>query len=254
MATHLYLSLIPEALIASMLDPEEFGAYYACGMMKKSRGQAMFIEIDPTFRRPEFRIEEALRRCRPHETGAPKSSVYISVYRLAERIPVSAFRQLYLVTNDGRTIGLTQQPALPDADESLHLYQELGPPRPLVVSTLAPLAFYRYMTVSEDNLFTLPALYFADLRLGELAENPEFGDCDDLPYENVDHLRQCLADIKATRAETKIVDRNHSVVFPYRLVHSGFYFGNGADMAFYKMPSKAEQVKQNYNWWRSSQV
>ena len=47
MTVHLYLSLIPEALIASMLTPEEFGAYYAVGSEKKSRGQAIFFEIDP---------------------------------------------------------------------------------------------------------------------------------------------------------------------------------------------------------------
>jgi hypothetical protein len=34
---HLYLSMIPEALIASMLTPEEFGVYYALGTAKKSR-------------------------------------------------------------------------------------------------------------------------------------------------------------------------------------------------------------------------
>ena len=31
MSVHLYLSLIPEALIASMLPPEEFVQYYATG-------------------------------------------------------------------------------------------------------------------------------------------------------------------------------------------------------------------------------
>ncbi len=40
---HLYLSLMPEALIASMLSPEEFGAYYAVGTEKKSSGQAIFL-------------------------------------------------------------------------------------------------------------------------------------------------------------------------------------------------------------------
>jgi len=31
METYLYLSLIPESLIASQLAPEEFGNYYAVG-------------------------------------------------------------------------------------------------------------------------------------------------------------------------------------------------------------------------------
>ncbi len=44
MTVHLYLSMLPEALIASMLSPEEFGIYYAVGSQKKSRGQAIFFE------------------------------------------------------------------------------------------------------------------------------------------------------------------------------------------------------------------
>jgi len=34
MTIHLYLSLSPEALIASMLSPEDFGSYYALGSAK----------------------------------------------------------------------------------------------------------------------------------------------------------------------------------------------------------------------------
>ena len=60
MAVHFYLSLIPEALIASMLTPEEFGTYYAVGIQKKSRGQAIFFEVDPKFKSDAFRLEEAI--------------------------------------------------------------------------------------------------------------------------------------------------------------------------------------------------
>ncbi|MGI5869151.1 MAG: hypothetical protein ACOX9C_06900 [Kiritimatiellia bacterium] len=255
MATYLYLSLVPEALIVSMLNPDEFGAYYACGMMRKSRGQAMFVAVDPKFRSRDFKIDDALKRCVMHENGDPKSSVYVSVYRVAERIPISAIGSLYLTTNDGRVAELARLAPPADIDDGLHLYQELLPTRPMVASTKSPLAFYEFMTNKDgDNLFALPAMYFADLRLGELATNPEFGGCDDLPYENIDHLRQCLTDIRARKAPTKIVDRNHSVVFPYRLVRTGFYFGCGNDVAFYQMPSKEEMMDKYYNWWRSSQV
>ena len=37
MSIHLYFSLIPEALIASMLPPEEFGQYYVTGHKFKSK-------------------------------------------------------------------------------------------------------------------------------------------------------------------------------------------------------------------------
>jgi len=84
MTIHLYLSLIPEALIASMLEPEEFGSYYAVGSKKKSRGQAIFFEVDAKFKSSYFHIEDAVKRCVPHEDGSPKQSIYVSVYRVLE--------------------------------------------------------------------------------------------------------------------------------------------------------------------------
>ena len=57
MTVHLYFSLIPEALIASNLPPEQFGQYYATGSGFKSKGQCLFFEVDPSFRHPYFEIE-----------------------------------------------------------------------------------------------------------------------------------------------------------------------------------------------------
>ncbi len=103
---HLYLSMIPEALIASQLSPEEFGVYYALGTEKKSRGQAIFFELAPDLRVEGLPIEEGLQRCVPHEDGTPKRSLYITVYRALERVPLDAILRLYLVTQDGRVLGL----------------------------------------------------------------------------------------------------------------------------------------------------
>ncbi len=109
MSAHLYLSLIPEALIVSMLPPEEFGTYYSVGYRKKVRGQAMFIELDPEFRHDFFPIDQAIARCVPHEDGTPKKSVYIATYRVLEHIPLTDINLLYLVTKFGETLGLRTQ-------------------------------------------------------------------------------------------------------------------------------------------------
>lgn len=253
MALHLYASLVPEALIASMLAPEEFGAYYAVGTEKKARGQAMFVEIDPAFRDPFFRIEEAMERCVPYPNGDPKRSVYISVYRVFEHLPVSVLGTLYLVTSDGRVADLRKEKPPVASDDGLHLYQEICPVTPLVVSTKGPMAFYRSMMNRSETLFSLPALYFADLKLGGLASDPERGDGGELPYANIDHLRQCLVELRTKRNATKMVDRNHSVCFPYRTIATGFHFGRGRDLAFYPMPTKEELLGRHYAWWRSAQ-
>ena len=166
MTVHLYLSLIPEALIASMLTPEEFGAYYAVGSEKRSRGQAIFFEIDPKFRSKEFRIEEGIQRCVPHEDGAPKRSIYISVYRVLENIPMSAIKKLYLTTQDGRTLELEPSKKLPSDEEGLHLYREISPVTPLVVSTNGPKAFYELIVKESHQPDQTPGNLFCRAAVG----------------------------------------------------------------------------------------
>ena len=75
MNIHFYLTLIPEALIVSMLDPDEFAAYYAIGERGKSKGQVLFIEIDSSFRHDFFRIDEAVARCVPDKDEIGRAHV-----------------------------------------------------------------------------------------------------------------------------------------------------------------------------------
>lgn len=255
MTIHLYLSMIPEALIASMLTPEEFGVYYATGSQKKSRGQAIFFELDPKFRDPYFNIEEGLKRCVPHADGSPKRSIYISVYRALEHVSLDAIQKLHLVTQDGRTLGLDacNEPAV-ETTGLFHLYQEIAPVHPLVVSSLGPHAFYELITKRPTSLVSLPAVCFVELRLGELAMDPENGDVGDLPYSNIDHLRQCLADLSEKTVHTKMVDRAHPATFPYRTVKSGVFVGNQKKLLFFKMPDREELKTSAYAWWRSANM
>ena len=115
MERHLYLSVMPEALVASQLPPHAFGAYYATGSRKKSRSQAMFFELDPDFRHEYFNIEAGYKRLVPHEDGSPKRSVYISIYRVLEHVPLSAIQKLYVTTRDGRTLGLDAADDIPES-------------------------------------------------------------------------------------------------------------------------------------------
>jgi hypothetical protein len=254
MTIHLYLSMLPEALIASMLAPEEFGVYYAVGSKKKSRGQAIFFEIDPAFRSKGLQIDEGIKRCIPHPDGSPKRSIYISVYRTLESISLDAVKKLYLTTPDGRTLGLEPSAKVPDNGTGLHLYQEIAPVHPLVVSSYGPRDFYDLITKHPTSLLTLPVICFAELRLGELAEDPEFGDVADLPYANIDHLRQCLSELATKTVHSKMVDRIHSGSIPYRTIKSGFYLGNKDKLLYFELPSRDELRANNYNWWRSANM
>jgi hypothetical protein len=252
MTVHLYLSLIPEALIASMLSPEEFGAYYAVGSEKRSRGQAIFVEIDPKFRSKEFRVEEGIQRCVPHEDGAPKRSIYISVYRVLENIPMSAIKKLYLTTQDGRTLELEPGKKLPSDEDGLHLYREISPVTPLVVSTNGPKAFYELIVKNPTSLIKLPAICFVELRLGGLAMDPKNADIGDLPYANVEHLRNCLFDLHNKQVTTKMVDRIPSGGIPYRTIKNGIFVGNQEKLIFFPLPDEKKLVDKHYQWWRSA--
>ena len=252
MTVHLYLSLIPEALIASMLSPEDFGSYYAVSTDMKIRGQALFLELDPNFRHDFFPIEEAYAKCVPHEDGSPKASVYISGYRVLEHLDLDAVQKLYLVSDYGMTLGLDAGGEVPDLKDDFHLYQEIAPVSRLVVSNLAPRKFYESVTIHPTKFIKFPAMAFVSLKLGELAENPERGAVGDLPYRNIDHLRDCLLSLRPGIKSTKMVDRLQSPEFPYRMVNYGFYIGVGEQLLYYPMPSAEDLRDKYYRWWRSA--
>jgi len=254
MDTHLYLSLIPEALIVSMLAPEDFGVYYAVGSLKKARGQALFFEVDPAFRHDFLRIDEAMQRCVPHDDGSPKASIYVSVYRVLEHVSLDALGKLHLVTPDGRVLGIDPAECVPENTGRFHLYQEIAPVHPLVASTLGPRDFYELIVKNPTSLVSLPAICFVELSLGELAQDPVFGAVRDLPYSNMDHLRQCLVDLAGKMVNSKMVNRIEPPAFPYRMIKSGVFVGNEKKLICYALPSQEELRAKHYRWWRSANM
>lgn len=254
MAIHLYLSLVPEALIASMLDPEEFGVYYAVGSLKKARGQALFFEVDPDFRHDFFDIERAYERCVPHEDGTPKASIYVSVYRVLEHVPLDVLQRLYLVTADGRVLGLEPTEHCHEDPGRFHLYQEIAPVHPLVASTLGPRDFYELIVKTPTSLVSLPAVSFVELELGELADDPVYGGVSDLPYVGIDHLRQCLVDLAGKYVNSKMVNRTAPATFPFRMIKGGVYVGNRENILCFPLPPRDELKSKHYRWWRSANM
>ena len=260
MTVYLYFSLIPEALIASNLTPEQFGQSYATGSGYKSKGQCLFFEVDPNFRSDYFDIDTAVARCVPAADGTPKHSVYVSVYRVLEHLPVSALGKLYLTTAYGHTLGIGRGEPTPEKAPCLHLYQDLSPINSLVVSNLEPYDFYDSVTLNPTKFIRFPALVFVELELDELAKDPENGKANDLPYSFIHHLREALMTLKPrsddqpSTKDSKMVHRVHSLDFPYRMIKNGFYVGNGSDLTYYPMLS-ARELRDNHNqWWRSANL
>jgi len=254
MTMYLYLSLIPEALIASMMPPEEFGNYLAVGTQKRTLGQAMFFLIEGLAKSDIFDLKEARRRCVPHPTGEPKHSVYLSIYRVLEQVPLATLRDLHMVTPDGRVLALPRGGQPPKLGRPYYLYQELCPVHPRIVSNKDPEEFVRHITAPGLPM-RLPRLCFVDLRLGELAVDPERASIHDLPYHAIEHLRDCLVQLKRNPGKgTKTVDRNHPQSFPYRSVETGVYVGDARELAFYPFPSLQDLQTKYYEWWRSASM
>ncbi len=251
---YLYLSLIPEALIVSMLPPEKFGEYYTVGDKKKHSEQAIFIEIDPEFRHPYFRIDEAMARCVPHPDGRPKKSVYVSTYRVLEHIPTSVMGKLFLSTRYGKVLSLEKSRDFPEYQQQYYLYQELAPVQVLVTTTFNPVEFYKFLTHDPDSLINFPAIAFLDLDLGNLDKNPEKGDIGDLPYDFITILRDALLSLRDKPIKAKIVDRTHTAEHPYRTIETGIYIGNMEDLIYYPMPDHETLDRDYHEWWRSANL
>lgn len=251
MSTYLYLSLIPESLIASQLPPEEFGSYYAVGSAKRSRGQAVFFEVEP-FESDYFPWDEIKTHCVPHSDGRPKRSVYLSIYRALEHVPISKLKKLYLVTEDGRVLGLDPASYVADQQARFHLYQEFCPVTPRVVSRLNPLDFCKSITDRSKSV-SVDRIVFCELKLDGLAQDPEAAVDEDIPYPNIGHLRDCLRELqnKADKAN-KSVNRAMTEELLFRTIRSGFFVGDQKDFKFYPMPPKAQLEREYFEWWRSA--
>jgi hypothetical protein len=253
MSKFIYLTATPEALIASMLPPAEFGAYLSTGTKKRNKGQSIFFEVDLGLIEKLIDVESLNRRCVAKPDGKPKSSVYLSVYRVLETIPLTALKSLYLTTDNGYTLELHKSTydSSREIKGMLRLYQELLPVTPLVASELTPSEFLKRLTDGSIPI-VLPKLFFVDLKLGELATNPLKGSTEYLPYSNVGHLRDCLEILKGEyEKHMKTVQRIYSGSLLYRTIESGFYVGSKDEIIYYHYPDMTELEDLNYEFFRS---
>ena len=250
MDTYLYLSMSPESLIVSMLPPEEFGIYLATGTQKRPHGPAMFFQLKREFESDYFDFSNIEQQCVPHPDGQPKHSLYLAIYRVLEHAPLDAMGNLYLTTAHGRILELKQGEVRTKPSKRRHLYQELCPVHPLITSSLAPDQFRKFITDTSKPI-SVPKICFVELELGDLAQDPAGGSGAGLPYHNIDHIRECLAELNPdTKKQTKTVDRISRQWILYRCIESGFYVGDQEQMLYYPYPSREELESKYYSWWR----
>jgi len=251
MDRYFYLSLIPESLVVSMLAPPRFGTYLSTGTKKRAQEQAVYFELDGDFVSDYFGLEQAKQDCVPHEDGEPKHTVYVSIYRVLEHIPLDKIGSLWLTTRDGRTLELKQQSPPKEFGGKYHLYQELCPVHPLIASVLNPLDLTKFITDPSTRI-GLPRICFAELSLGGMADDARSNDVENLPYKAIGHLRDCISELASQSKTTKTVNRIQPEHIPFRCIKSGFFIGGREKVLYYPMPSSEELKREHHAWWRSA--
>jgi hypothetical protein len=250
MDQYVYLSMTPEALVASQLPPVEFGNYLATGTRKRLRGQAIFLELDPS-KMKDLPLEYMKQRLVPYADGEPKRSVYLSIYRVLEKTPLKAMKHLYLVTDDGKVLELKAGTYVQDKQDVIHLYQQFNPISTRVASKLSPPEFLGFLT-DPNKPVSAPSIFVAELKLNKLARHPE-APIHDLPYPNPDHLRDCLTVLMLSEHSlTKTVIRQFKGELSYRTIKSGFFVGNRESFLYYAFPPLEKLESTHYSWWRSA--
>lgn len=253
MSVYYYLSVFPtEALIASQLNPTQFGAYMATGAKKGSAEQIIFIEVTGEFG-DTFDWKYAKEQCTPHKDGSLKHSVYLSVYRVLEHIPLYQLGNMYLTTRDGRVLELGQGDYQKPSDtKGYFVYQELCPINPVIVSTLAPAEFGAKLTDPKEKI-SMPKIIYCDMKVINLADPEHTGNIGSVYDNKIPHLMNCIESVTTSADKVnKTLDRSHVESFSFQIIKEGIYISDGKATVMYRMPA-LEEIKQiDYDWGRSA--
>lgn len=252
MEKYFYLVATPESLLASHLSPFDFGNYLAVGTKKQTRGQVIFFEVNPD-KIPGLPWGHVEKRLVPYDDGQPKRSVYLSIYRVLENVPLDALKNLYLVSDEGLVLEIAEGKYVADDLVDTHLYQQFIPGTTRVASKLTPPEYVQFLT-DNTHPVSAPKVFFAELLLNELAGNP-YAPLNNLPYANPDHLRDCLIKLAESNVRTtKTVLRSMKRDLAYRTIKDGFFVGGKNEMKFYPFPAIDKLENEYFTWWRSALI
>ena len=254
---HLYMIVFPvNALVSSQLEPDRFAEHFTVGSAKHYRGKVIFAEVDINFRDPYFEIDHYLGLTVPHPDGNPKKTKYICSYAVLEHMDLKALRRLYLVTANGKALGIDPKPYTAINEPGLvRIYQEVAPLTNLVASTLDQRAFGKYIT-GETRSKGCPKICFTqyELNVNEFMEKNRNREMlySPIPENNPARLFDYLLELKSNpQKKTKTISLSSTLLeASYTLIRHGFWFAAGSDLLFYPMPTQQELERDHYDWYR----
>jgi hypothetical protein len=254
---HLYAIVHPNyALVASQLEPEDFGRYYSVGTARYYSGKMVFVEVDINYRNSYFPIDEYLALTVEHADGTPKMTKFISSYRVLEHLTLDSLQDLFVVTTSGEVLRIGRKSFTEDhSAERVRIIQELNPISLLVASTYDPTSLGSYLT-TPGNPRGCPTLFFTqidlDVRkfLADWAKNPFMSA--PIPGVHPQKLASVLEEmLKDPKPRTKsigiqsIFDR-----ISYSKLVQGFFVADGKSLLHYPMPSEESLKREHYTWWK----
>ncbi|MFA6030373.1 MAG: hypothetical protein WC969_11005 [Elusimicrobiota bacterium] len=255
--TRLYMTVHPtNALVASQLDPAQFGEHYTIGSAKHHEGKVLFTELDPTFRDPYFNIDHYLAQTKPHPDGSPKKTKYICSYGVLEHVKLSAIKSLYLVTVNGKVLELKSKAYSAQNEPGLvRIYQEITPLANLVASNLDQRSFGGYITGGTRSkgapkvCFTQydfdVAAFLKTVKHGHIKHSP-------IPDTNLNRLLDYVTELeRQPDKKTKTLNLNSTLPkVSYKLIRHGFWFAGPDEFVFFPMPTLKQLEHDHYEWWR----
>jgi hypothetical protein len=250
-----YLMVFPnEALVASSLDPEDFGTHMSLGSSKGSTQRLMFFRLKGEFGE-HFDWEYARRIFSRMPEGQPKHSLYLAVYRVLEHMDLEMLEDLFLTTRDGQTLRLPCGEYREEyGGRDYYLYQELCPINPLVVSVRNPRELVNCMTDPSTKVW-VPKIVFADLKVIDFDNPAHTGNVGARYDHNLDHLKACITELQATPGKSnKTLERAHIERFSFQSIAHAVYIGDEKTMYTYPMPSAEELNRHHFRWAKSAGI
>lgn len=258
LSNRLYTIFHPNnALVASQLTPQQFAKHYTSGSSQHYRGKVIFAEIDASFRHPFFPLDEVMDNLAPHEDGRPKSTKFISTYRVLEHLDISAIKRLYLATQQGYCIGLDPGDYENPYEEGfVRIYAEISPMRMLVLSDYDFRDFGQYITDPDSYKSAPKQLYTQlDVNIVEFLEEFEHNPFMESPVASMhpSSLRDAFNEVRRYSGKhTKglCVDSSLDQI-SYKLIRHGFMVASQEMSRFFPMPPLSQIEKDHFKFWRS---
>ena len=256
--SHQYAILYPSAaLVASQLGPTDFARHFISGSSKFFAGKLIFAEVDLNYRNPYFDIDACLADLKHHEDGRPKSTKYISTYRVLEHLEFSALQKLYISTPEGYTLELTEgaydkqhQPGL------IRVYAEISPISMMLLSDYNFPDFGKFITDPKTRVGA-PSMFYTQIELEvdeflkEIEKNPLLPS--PIPDLHPGVLSKSLLELKGTPDKhTKGLSPASSLgKVSFRNIRHGFMFASQKWTKFFPMPELKVIEETNFKFWKT---